>query len=84
MVALFSPILGFLCQEGVVEYAPPFNKAGLSGPYYVGEKALKSPGQRFGQDFVKASEEGDWAPVSDLAVIPRFGDQGYEPLVHPF
>ncbi len=83
MVILFSPVLGFLRQEGVVEDAPPFDEAGLAGPYYVREEHLKPPGQRFGQDFVQAPEQRDWAPISDLGMVPRFGDQGYEPFVNP-
>jgi hypothetical protein len=74
--------LGFLRQKGVVEDAPPFDEAGLAGPYYVQEEYLEPSGQHFGQDFVQTSEQSDWAPISDLGMLLGLGDQGYEPFVN--
>ncbi len=82
MVTLFGPVLGFLHQEGVVEDALPFDEASLAGPYYVREEDLEPSGQRFGQDFVQTSEQSDWAPISELGMVPGLGDQGYEPFVN--
>jgi len=42
-----------LGQESVVEDAPPFDEPNLVRSDYAGKDALQSPGQNFGQDFVR-------------------------------
>ncbi len=84
MVTLLCPVLGFLRQESIVEDAPPFDKAGLARFYYIWEEGLEPPSQRFGQDLVQASEQCDWAPVSEFGMVPELGYQSYEPFVNQF
>jgi hypothetical protein len=81
LVALYSPIQGFLGHECVVEDTPTFHEARLVGPDNVWEECLNPSSEHFGQDFVRAAQKRDWSPIAKSGVVSELGDESYQAFV---